>query len=76
MRWERTVSRKFTKTFRCQQVTLAHHSDYDFVASYDHKKRGGLLHIAFDHHISPGRKAMDLGPRSDFRKTPGGGIGN
>ncbi len=46
---------------------MAHHSDFDFVASYDHKKRAGLLHIA-DHHIAPGKKQWTWGC-SDFGKA-------
>lgn len=43
---------------------MAHHSDYDFVGSYHHDKKAGLLHIA-DHHISPGKKQWTWG-HGDF----------
>ncbi|MCC7086405.1 MAG: DUF5107 domain-containing protein [Pirellulales bacterium] len=39
---------------------MAHHSDYDFVGSYDHGRQAGLLHIA-NHHISPGKKQWTWG---------------
>lgn len=39
---------------------MAFHSDYDFVGSYDHGKRAGLLHVA-DHHIAPGKKQWTWG---------------
>ena len=41
---------------------MACHSDYDFVGGYDYGKEAGILHIA-DHHIAPGKKAVDLGLR-------------
>ncbi|HEY7090433.1 MAG TPA: DUF5107 domain-containing protein, partial [Tepidisphaeraceae bacterium] len=46
---------------------MAYHSDFDFVASYDHGKRAGLLHVA-DHHISPGKKQWTWG-NGDFGKA-------
>ncbi len=39
---------------------MAHHSDYDFVGSYDHGRQAGLVHIA-SHHISPGKKQWTWG---------------
>ena len=39
---------------------MAHHSDSDFVGSYDHGQQAGLLHIA-SHHISPGKKQWTWG---------------
>lgn len=34
---------------------MAHHSEYDFVGGYDHRRQSGMLHVA-DHHIVPGKK--------------------
>ncbi|MCH2114701.1 MAG: DUF5107 domain-containing protein [Pirellulales bacterium] len=39
---------------------MAEPSDYDFVASYDHRRQAGLVHVA-DHHISPGKKQWTWG---------------
>jgi tetratricopeptide (TPR) repeat protein len=39
---------------------MAYHSDYNFVGSYDHGWRAGLLHVA-SHHISPGKKQWTWG---------------
>lgn len=39
---------------------MAYHSDYNFVGSYDHGRRAGLLHVA-DHHVSPGKKQWTWG---------------
>lgn len=39
---------------------MAEHSEFDFVGGYDHKVRGGLLHVA-DHHVSPGKKQWTWG---------------
>lgn len=39
---------------------MAYHSDFNFVGSYDHGRRTGLLHIA-NHHISPGKKQWTWG---------------
>lgn len=46
---------------------MAYHSDYDFVGSYDHGRRAGLLHVA-DHHVSPGKKQWTWG-NGDFGKA-------
>ena len=46
---------------------MAHHSDYDFVGGYDHRKRAGILHVA-SHHISPGKKQWTWG-NGDFGKA-------
>ncbi len=46
---------------------MAYHSDYDFVGSYDHRKKTGILHVA-DHHISPGKKQWTWGC-GDFGKA-------
>lgn len=43
---------------------MAHRSDYNFVGSYDHGRRAGLLHVA-NHHISPGKKQWTWG-NGDF----------
>lgn len=43
---------------------MAHHSDYDFIGSYDESLQAGLLHVA-DHHISPGKKQWTWG-HGDF----------
>ena len=39
---------------------MAAHSKYDFVGSYDHALRAGVLHVA-NHHISPGKKQWTWG---------------
>lgn len=39
---------------------MAYKSDYDFVGSYDHGRKAGLLHVA-DHHVSPGKKQWTWG---------------
>ena len=39
---------------------MAHHSDYNFVGSYDHGRQAGLLHVA-SHHVSPGKKQWTWG---------------
>ncbi len=39
---------------------MAHKSDYDFVGTYDHGRRAGLLHVC-DHHVSPGKKQWTWG---------------
>ncbi len=46
---------------------MAYRSDFDFIGSYDHEKRAGLLHIA-DHHISPGKKQWTWG-NGDFGRA-------
>lgn len=46
---------------------MAYHSDYNFVASYDHGRRAGLLHVA-NHHISPGKKQWTWG-HDDFGRA-------
>lgn len=46
---------------------MAYHSDYDFVASYDHGRRAGLLHVA-NHHIAPGKKQWTWG-HGDFGRA-------
>ena len=38
---------------------MAYHSDYDFLGSYDHGRRAGMLHVA--NHPCAGQEAMDLG---------------
>ncbi len=43
---------------------MAYRSDYDFVGSYDHRRRAGLLHVA-SHHVSPGKKQWTWG-HGDF----------
>jgi tetratricopeptide (TPR) repeat protein len=39
---------------------MAYHSDYNFVGSYDHGRRAGLVHVA-SHHIAPGKKQWTWG---------------
>ncbi|TWU37252.1 DUF5107 domain-containing protein [Novipirellula artificiosorum] len=39
---------------------MAYKSDYDFVGSYDSRRRAGLLHVC-DHHVSPGKKQWTWG---------------
>lgn len=46
---------------------MAHKSDFDFVASYDHGRRAGLLHVA-NHHVAPGKKQWTWGC-GDFGKA-------
>src|SRR5258708_2207426 len=46
---------------------MAYHSDFNFVASYDHGRRAGLLHVA-NHHISPGKKQWTWG-NGDFGRA-------
>ena len=46
---------------------MAHHSEYDFVGSYDHGAKAGLLHVA-SHHIAPGKKQWTWGT-GDFGKA-------
>ena len=48
---------------------MAEKSKYDFVGGYDYGKEAGILHVA-DHHISPGKEAVDLGLRG-FRPCLG-----
>lgn len=46
---------------------MADHSNYDFVGSYDHALRAGVLHVA-DHHTSPGKKQWTWG-NSEFGRA-------
>ena len=39
---------------------MADHSDFDFLGCYDHGRRAGMMHVA-NHHLVPGKKAVDLG---------------
>ncbi|MCM2372603.1 DUF5107 domain-containing protein [Aporhodopirellula aestuarii] len=39
---------------------MAYKSDYDFVGTYDHGRRAGLLHVC-DHNVSPGKKQWTWG---------------
>jgi len=39
---------------------MAYKSDYNFVGTYDHGRRAGLLHVC-DHHVSPGKKQWTWG---------------
>ncbi len=39
---------------------MAHRSEYNFVGSYDHGRRAGLLHVC-NHHVSPGKKQWTWG---------------
>ena len=39
---------------------MAFHSDFDFVGSYDHARRAGMLHVA-NHHVVPGKKQWTWG---------------
>ncbi|WP_404304541.1 DUF5107 domain-containing protein [Neorhodopirellula lusitana] len=39
---------------------MAYKSDYDFVGTYDHGRKAGLLHVC-DHHVSPGKKQWTWG---------------
>ncbi len=46
---------------------MAHHSDYDFLGSYDHGRRAGMLHVA-NHHLVPGKKQWTWG-NGDFGRA-------
>jgi len=48
---------------------MAPHSDYDFLGSYDHCRRAGLLHVA-NHHLVPGKKQWTWG-NGDFGRAWG-----
>ena len=39
---------------------MAYHSDYDFLGSYDHGRRAGMMHVA-NHHLVPGKKQWTWG---------------
>ncbi len=39
---------------------MAEHSNFNFIGSYDHGRRAGMLHVA-DHHIAPGKKQWTWG---------------
>ena len=43
---------------------MAYHSDYDFLGSYDHGARAGMMHVA-NHHLVPGKKQWTWG-NGDF----------
>ncbi|NLC06256.1 MAG: DUF5107 domain-containing protein, partial [Erysipelothrix sp.] len=55
------------KNIKVPTSYMAERSDYDFVGSYDHQKRAGILHVA-DHHISPGKKQWTWG-NGDFGRA-------
>ena len=46
---------------------MAYHSDYDFLGSYDHGQRAGMLHVA-NHHLVPGKKQWTWG-NGDFGRA-------
>ena len=46
---------------------MAHHSDYDFLGSYDHGRRAGMLHVA-NHQLVPGKKQWTWG-NGDFGRA-------
>jgi tetratricopeptide (TPR) repeat protein len=46
---------------------MAHHSDFDFLGSYDHRAGAGMVHVA-DHHIVPGKKLWTWG-NGDFGRA-------
>ena len=46
---------------------MAYHSDYDFLGSYDHGRRAGMLHVA-NHHLVPGKKQWTWG-NGDFGRA-------
>lgn len=46
---------------------MAHHSDYDFLGSYDHGQGAGMMHIA-NHHVVPGKKQWTWG-NGDFGRA-------
>jgi tetratricopeptide (TPR) repeat protein len=39
---------------------MAYHSNFDFLGSYDHGQKAGMLHVA-DHHVVPGKKMWTWG---------------
>lgn len=46
---------------------MAYHSDYDFLGSYDHGRRAGMMHVA-NHHLVPGKKQWTWG-NGDFGRA-------
>ncbi len=46
---------------------MAYHSDYDFLGSYDHGARAGMMHVA-NHHLVPGKKQWTWG-NGDFGRA-------
>ena len=46
---------------------MAYHSDYDFLGSYDHGRRAGMMHVA-NHHLVPGKKQWTWGS-GDFGRA-------
>lgn len=46
---------------------MACHSDFDFLGSYDHGARAGMMHVA-NHHVVPGKKQWSWG-NGDFGRA-------
>ena len=46
---------------------MADHSDYDFLGSYDHGRRAGMMHVA-NHRLVPGKKQWTWG-KGDFGRA-------
>lgn len=46
---------------------MAYQSDYDFLGSYDHGARAGMMHVA-NHHLVPGKKQWTWG-NGDFGRA-------
>ena len=46
---------------------MADRSDYDFLGSYDHGRRAGMMHVA-NHHLVPGKKQWTWG-NGDFGRA-------
>ena len=46
---------------------MAHRSDFDFIGSFDHRARAGMLHVA-NHHVAPGKKQWTWG-NGDFGRA-------
>jgi tetratricopeptide (TPR) repeat protein len=46
---------------------MAHRSDFDFIGSFDHRARAGMLHVA-NHHVAPGKKQWTWGD-GDFGRA-------
>ena len=46
---------------------MAYHSDYDFLGSYDHGRRAGMMHVA-NHRLVPGKKQWTWG-NGDFGRA-------
>ncbi len=57
------VDISFYKNVPVPMSCMVHKSEYGFVGNYDHKVKGGMLHLA-DPHVSPGKKQWSWGTGS------------